>query len=85
MNDATVKLINTILDLLGKLAWPGVVLFCILKFGKQIADLLHRLGSFKVAGSEWIFQPASSKALEAPKEFNKRELEIGADGFLTGS
>ena len=79
MDDGTSKVISAALDLLGKLAWPGALLFIVFSFRHQVEQLLNRLGSVKVAGSEWVFQTPAADAPKAPEQLKKTELELGAD------
>ena len=85
MDDGTSKVISAALDLLGKLAWPGALLIIVFSFRRQVGQLLNRLGSVKVAGSEWVFQTQTADAPKPPEQLKKTELELGADGFLTVS
>lgn len=82
MDDSTAKLYSTTLEFLGKLAWPAVILYALYKFRVQLSQLLTRLGSVKVAGSEWVFQAPTDKAPEPSKDLRRTKLEVGADGFL---
>lgn len=82
MDDSTAKIYSATLEFLGKLAWPIVMLFALYKFRVQFGQLLSRLGSVKVAGSEWVFQTQIDNAPEPSKELKKTKLEVGADGFL---
>jgi hypothetical protein len=85
MDDGTSKVILATLDFLGKLAWPGALLFIVFSFRRQVGELLNRLGSLKVAGSEWVFQRQTADAPEPSNQLKKTELEVGPDGFLKAS
>ena len=64
MNEHTSKIMIAVLDFIGHLIWPSVVLFVIFKFRRYIEALLTRLGSLKIAGSEWVFQPTTDKEMK---------------------
>lgn len=80
MTDSDVKLSVALIDLLKALLWPLVVLYLFSRFRVQIVELLSRLGSFKVAGGEFVFQQPSGKARPAERQV---PLKLGPDGFLT--
>lgn len=82
MDDSTAKIYSATLEFLGRLAWPIVILLVLYKFRLQLGQLLSRLGSVKVAGSEWVFQSQTGKAPEPSEELKRTKLEVGADGFL---
>jgi hypothetical protein len=82
MDDSTARIYSATLEFLGKLAWPVVMLYVLYKFRVQLGQLLSRLGSVKVAGSEWVFQAQTDRAPEPSKELKRAKLEVGADGFL---
>ena len=84
MSEATIKLITALIGLIKALVWPALLLWLIHHFKDEISRLLSRLGSVKVAGSEWVFQPPSPKAQEEPiVDLRTSEFELGPDGFLT--
>jgi hypothetical protein len=85
MDEPTAKLYSAVLELIGKLVWPGVLLYALLRFRNQVTLLLTRLGSVKVAGSEWVFQSPTANAPQPSKELTKTKLDVGPDGFLTVS
>jgi hypothetical protein len=85
MDESAIKLITAFISLVKALVWPVVLIWVLHRFGAQISALLARLGSLKVAGSEWVFQQPSPKAEEEPVvTLRSTELQVGPDGFLTG-
>ena len=82
MNEHTSKVIVAILELIGHLIWPMVFLFLIFKFRKYIEALLTRLGSLKIAGSEWVFQQTTDKEVQTKSE-SIEKIQIGPDGFYS--
>jgi hypothetical protein len=82
MDETSIKFYSATLEFLGTLMWPLMLLFVLLHFHPQIIQLLSRLGSVKVAGSEWVFQPPTPSAPLATKALTQRKLEVSADGFL---
>lgn len=83
MDDNLAKIYSSTLEFIGKLVWPIVILLVLHRFRIQLGHLLSRLGSVKVAGSEWVFQSQTGKAPEPSKELKRTTFEIGVDGFLT--
>jgi len=82
MDEHTSKVIVAILELIGHLIWPMVFLFLIFKFRKYIEALLTRLGSLKIAGSEWVFQQTTDKEVQTKSE-SIEKIQIGPDGFYS--
>jgi hypothetical protein len=83
MSDNWFKLVSAIVDLIKALAWPALVVWLLLRFRVQVGELLTRLGSFKVAGGEFVFQQASVKVTTDVQAKRMIELHVGPDGFLT--
>ncbi|MDI9857961.1 hypothetical protein [Flectobacillus roseus] len=83
MNEHTSKVIVAILDLIGRLIWPAVVLLVIFKFRRYIEALLTRLGSLKIAGSEWVFQPTTDKEVRTQVDNTNEKIKLGPDGFFS--
>jgi hypothetical protein len=84
MDEATTKLVTALIDFAKSLIWPIILLWVIHRFGAQISALLSRLGSLKVAGSEWVFQPPAPQSEQTPAVPPRADaLELGPDGFLT--
>jgi hypothetical protein len=84
MDESAIKLTTALVDFVKALVWPAVLMWVLHRFGAQISALLSRLGSLKVAGSEWVFQQPSPKAEEEPTAtLRSAELQVGPDGFLT--
>ena len=83
MDSSKIQIYTATLEFLGRLVWPSVLLFVVFRFRRQISDLLARLGSVKVAGSEWVFQAPTDKAVTSAKELRTAKLETGPDRFLT--
>ena len=84
MDESTIKLITALIGFTKALVWPVVLIWVLHRFGAQIAALLGRLGSLKVAGSEWVFQEPSPKAEEeSAAAVRAAELQTGPDGFLS--
>lgn len=72
-----------VVQLIGQLAWPTVLLVVVWKFRHRIEDLLSRIASVKVAGSEWVFQEPVAKPPTAGAGTTKVLAVVGPDGFLT--
>lgn len=83
MNEHASKVIIAVLDLIGRLIWPAVVLFVIFKFKTYIEALLTRLGSLKIAGSEWVFQPPTDKEVKLKIDTKTEQIAVGPDGFFS--
>jgi hypothetical protein len=84
MDESTTKLVTALIDFAKSLIWPAILLWVIHLFGAQISALLSRLGSLKVAGSEWVFQPPAPQSAQTPAVPPRADaLELGPDGFLT--
>jgi hypothetical protein len=84
MDESAIKLITALIGFTKALVWPVVLIWVLHRFGAQISALLGRLGSLKVAGSEWVFQEPSPKAEEeSAVAVRAAELQTGPDGFLT--
>ena len=71
-----------VVQLIGQLAWPSVLLVVVWKFRHRIHDLLSRIASVKVGGSEWVFQEPVAKPPTA-EGTTKVPVVVGPDGFLT--
>jgi hypothetical protein len=83
MSDATTKLATASLEFAKALVWPLALLWVLHRFRTQLSDLLARVGSVKVAGSEWVFQEPLRKATESVVTTSSAvEWKVGADGFL---
>src|SRR5207249_6434991 len=83
MDDNSIKLVSALADLIKALVWPALFVWLVLRFRNQVSELLTRLMSLKVAGSEFGFQPPLGK-LPAPVQSRRAiELKVGPDGFLT--
>jgi hypothetical protein len=83
MDDNTLKLLSILVDLIGKIVWPAVIFFAIVRFRSELSELITNLASVKVAGSEWVFQKPTAKAPEPTREQKDTKLEVGPDGFLS--
>jgi hypothetical protein len=84
MAEPTTNLVAALIDFAKSLIWPAVLLWVIHRFGSQISALLSRLGSLKVAGSEWVFQPPAPESTQTPAVPPLADaLKFGPDGFLT--
>lgn len=83
MSQQTSKVLIAILELIGHLIWPALVLFVILKFKTYIEALLTRLGSLKIAGSEWVFQSPTDKDVKTNSDALIQKINVGPDGFFS--
>lgn len=83
MNEYSSKVIIAIIDFLGDLIWPAIVLFVTYRFRAYIEALLTRLASLKIAGSEWVFQPATDKEVKTKVDTKSENIKVGPDGFFS--
>lgn len=73
MDDTFLKLVTAALDFAKALVWPTFLIWFIYHFRTDISELLRRLGSVKLAGSEWVFQ----KVEQLQAELQKTNLVVG--------
>ena len=86
MDDVTTRLATASLEFAKALVWPVALLWILHRFRPQLSDLLARIGSVKIAGSEWVFQEPLPKAAETVAPTSSfGDWEVGADGFLNTS
>src|SRR5712691_5156398 len=53
------EIVVAVLTFLSSLVWPAVFIWLVIRFRPQVAQLLNRLSTVKVAGSEFAFQQAA--------------------------
>ena len=70
------------LQFLSSLLWPAILFWLLWRFRKQIEQLLLRLASVKVAGSEFVFQAPSDKAEKPSATAKQAILELPPDSFI---
>jgi hypothetical protein len=83
MDDADLKFVTALVDLVKAVVWPAVVVWLVLRFRVHVSHLLARLASLKVGGSEFVFQQPSDGPSMAASPTPRGDIRTGADGFLT--
>lgn len=73
------------LQFLSSLVWPAFLLWLLWRFRRHIEQLLARLASLKVAGSEFVFQAPSDKPEKPSPTAKQAILELPANSFVSVS
>jgi len=77
------EIVVAVLTFLSSLVWPAVFIWLVIRFRPQVAQLLNRLSTVKVAGSEFAFQQAAVNAAPANPEAKVEISQIEPGGFFT--
>ena len=77
------EILVALLTFLSSLVWPVVFVWLVVRFRPQVEQLLNRLSTVKVAGSEFAFQQAAVNAAPASPEAKVEISQIEPGGFFT--
>src|SRR5262249_32732265 len=71
------------LTFLSSLVWPAIFIWLVIQFRPQLEQLLSRLSTVKVAGSEFAFQQSAVNAAPAIPAAKVEISQIEPGGFFT--
>ena len=77
------EIVVAIMTFLSSLVWPAVFIWLVVRFRPQVEQLLNRLSTVKVAGSEFAFQQAAVNAVPASPAAKVEISQIEPSGFFT--
>jgi hypothetical protein len=85
MTPEAASVLNSLIQLLGRLLWPAVAILFLLSFRENIRLLIDRIASVSFPGTKFVFQKQAITAPAASAELLAATFEVGHDGFLTAN
>ena len=85
MTPEAASVLNSLIQLLGKLLWPAVAILFLISFRENIRFLIDRIASVSFPGTKFVFQKQAITAPAASAELLAATFEVGHDGFLTAN